>query len=438
MQHFILNYLNTYFEEQEPMSFYRDIFPKGELQIKGEQAEGKYHAIAVELLPKEEDKINARRFLLTDSLEQLPSLLESNNFIIISPVSYCGRSRDSINARYIYALAIDFDGITEEHYLIDFFHQIEINYIPKPTKIVFSGSGLHLYYILQEPLPCFKYITKQLAELKKALTKKIWNSYTTSLHNKVQIESLFQGFRLVGGVTKFDTRTKAFITGDKVTIEYLNSFVGENAKVKEYQYKSKLSLTEAKEKFPVWYKERIIDNKPRGGWTCKKDLYKWWYNKLYNEAQEGHRYYTVMVLSVMAKKSGVSFEELEKDAYNLIEHLDRLTITEQNHFTRQDIMAALEMYNENYIRFPIDTIVKLTNIPIEKNKRNYRPQEVHLKIARATKKALKEVGLMKKEGRPSKAPIVQEWRKNNPNGKQVQCVKETGLNKGTVSKYWRN
>ena len=194
---FIIDFLQTYYDELTPTDFYRSIFPAGELEQRGQQEKGKYNAIAVELLPQEdkETKANALRHIITDDLEMIEQLQQSNNFIIISPISYAGRSRKAANARFIYALAIDFDGITEEHYLIDLFHQMKIEYLPQPTFIVSSGTGLHLYYVFNKPLPCFKNITKQLWELKRALTKKIWNSYTTSLHDKPQIESLYQGFR---------------------------------------------------------------------------------------------------------------------------------------------------------------------------------------------------------------------------------------------------
>ena len=134
---FIIDFLQTYYDELTPTDFYRSIFPAGELEQRGQQEKGKYNAIAVELLPQEdkETKANALRHIITDDLEMIEQLQQSNNFIIISPISYAGRSRKAANARFIYALAIDFDGITEEHYLIDLFHQMKIEYLPQPTFI---------------------------------------------------------------------------------------------------------------------------------------------------------------------------------------------------------------------------------------------------------------------------------------------------------------
>ena len=180
MRGFIPEYLAKFYDELTPQEFYRAIFPEGELEERGIQETGKYNAIAVELLPKAEGNVNARRHIITDDLRLLDDLLKSDNFIIISPISYAGRSRVAANARFIYAITIDLDGITEEHYLTDLFFQMRNGFIPEPTYIVSSGTGIHLYYQLEKPLPCFKNIVKQLAELKKALTKKIWNRYARS------------------------------------------------------------------------------------------------------------------------------------------------------------------------------------------------------------------------------------------------------------------
>lgn len=442
-QGFILDYLEQYFDEVTPKEFYRAIFPAGELEKHEEKdTKGKYNAIAVELLQQaDKNNNNARRYIITDELDYLDALLKKDNFIIISPISYAGRSRKSENARYIYALAIDVDGITKEQNIIDLYFQMENDILPTPTYTVASGNGLHLYYCFEQPIPAYKHIVKQLQALKQEITKRIWNKYVTSLSDKPQLQSLFQGFRMVGGVTKNGSRVRAFRTGRPVTVEYLNEFcINENNKVKDFIYKSELSLQEAAAKYPEWYEKRIVQQQPKGTWTCKKDLYNWWLNRLKEEIAEGHRYYGIMCLAIYAKKSGVSKEELEEDAFSLLDRMEELTKDEENHFTREDILAALELYNDDYITFPIDTITQLTALPIKKNKRNGRKQAIHLKIARSNKAILKEEGLLKKEGRPkgsgTKEREVKEWRLLHPAGNKAECIRETGISKKTVYKYW--
>ena len=428
-------YLEKYFEEITPKGFYRSIFPEGELQKKGVYGDNKYNAIAVEL---GQDKI--RRYTITDDLDMIDELLQSENFIIVSPISYIGKSRNSDNARMMYALAIDLDGVNKEINIIDLFHQIEkVEHLPRPTYTVISGGGLHLYYVFQDPSPLFQNIVQQLTNLKNDLTRKIWNGYVTELNDKVQYQSIFQGFRLVGGVTKSGSRTKAYKTGEKVTIEYLNEFVFDSKnQVKEFTYKSDLTLEEAKNKYPEWYKKRIIEQKPKGTWICKRDLYDWWKRRLM-EIQEGHRYYGVMCLAIYAKKCGIAEKELEEDAFGMVERLDLLTSDEDNHFTREDVLAALELYNDNYITFPIDAISQLTELRIEKNKRNGRKLDQHIKMVNSLRVMRRDVlgeNEYKNNGRPTAQDKVIKWKREHPNGKKADCIRETGLSKPTVYKWW--
>ena len=440
---FIRDTLSTYYDEIEPMDFYRSIFPKGELAEKGKMETGKYNCLAVELLPKEAER-NVNKRIITDDLEEIAELQKSNNFIIISPISFIGKSRRSNNARFIYALAIDLDGVQKEANMRDLLHQINtVEYLPKPTYMVWSGTGLHLYYQFKEPIPCFKNITQQLAELKRELTVKIWNGYVSELSEQTQIASLFQGFRMVGGVTKGGNRTRAFITGEKVDIEYLNSFVSAKSRLTEYAYKSKLTLSEAEKKYPEWYQRRIVEGQKRGTWTAKRAVYDWWLSELKKKIMVGHRYYGVMVLSVYAKKCGIEREELEKDAFGLVSFLDAMTSEESNHFTREDVFSALEMYNDNYITFPIDSITKLTAIPIQKNKRNFRKQEKHLAIARMIRDFDHPDGSWRYTGgRPKKGTEQQkailEWQAAHPGGSIKDCIEELGVSQTTAYKYWLN
>lgn len=434
---FIDEYLSTYFDELNYKEFYRAIFPIGTLEPKGASGStGLYNALALEIIPQE-DKAKVKKYIITDELEQLDELVTHDNFIIISPISYVGRSRAAENARYIYALAIDLDGIETKQNIKDLFYQISNDILPKPTYTVSSGSGLHLYYQFEKPIPCYKNIARQLAELKNALTRKIWNKYVTVLYEQPQYQSLFQGFRIVGGITKQGGKVRVFESGKPIDIEYLNDFVEEGSRVTDYSYKSSLTLAEAKIKYPLWYEKRIEKQQPRGYWICKEDLYKWWLNRLKNEITVGHRYYSIMILAIYAKKCNITREQLEQDAFSLVPQLEQLTEQDNNHFTAADVLAALEMYNDNYFTFPIESIEKLTALKIKRNKRNGRKQKTHLAIARATLQILNEENGKALQGRHTKESIVTEWRQQHPNGTKAQCIRETGISKPTVYKHWK-
>lgn len=435
-------YLSTFCDELEPIEFYRELFPQGELQSEGEDGNWKPNAIAVELLQKGKGK-PVRRYTVKDDLSKIEELLTHENFIIMSPIAYVGKSREAKNARYIYALAIDLDGVEERRNIHDLFYQMDgngpSNYLPKPSYIVSSGNGLHIYYAFKEPIPCFKNIVEQLSRMKHELTRKLWNGFVCKYEDNVQYQSVFQGFRLVGGLTKNGDRVKAYRVGEKVTLEYLNEYVPEKDRVTEYAYKSRLTKAQAKEKFPGWYDRRIEKGQPRGSWTCNRALYEWWKGKIEANIVQGHRYYGVMCLAVYAKKCGVPYKELEADAFGMVEMLDNRSADKSNPFTREDVVSALEMYNDSYITFPIETISELTDVRIDRNKRNGRKRDKHQEYRRLQKqvKIMMNEDNWDKGGRPEKQAQVLEWQKAHQNGKKADCIRETGLTKPTVYKWWQ-
>lgn len=435
----ILGALDALFEEVHYMDFYRDIFPVGSFEERGEYEDGKYNGIAIAI---EKGSKRAKRRTITDDLDTIADMAGSNDFCLMSPISYAGKSRKSSNARFMYALAIDLDGMTERKHWDFFMEQINRGHemlqfvwgLPRPTYLVFSGSGIHIYYVFKQPIPMFKNIVEELEKLKRRLTWQAWTQGASSLHDKVQYESLFQGFRVVGTITKDGGRCRAFSVGEKVTVEYLNKFVPEDHRAVSFVYKSDLLLQDAKKKYPEWYQRRIVEKRPRNTWTCKKAVYDWWIRKLKEGAEQGHRYWCIMTLATYAQKCGVPRETLEEDAYGLIPFMN----TKGDEFTEDDVMHALEAYTDSYVTYPIDTIVWRTGIQIEKNKRNFRKQALHLERARAVQNIDYPCGEWRnKEGRPDKLSVVAEWRSEHPEGTKAECIRETGLSKKTVYRWWR-
>ena len=136
-------HLKVYLEEVTPYEFYRDLWPEGTFEREGHPEDNKPNGLALQIYGKGK----AKHFVLTDGLEQLDELLQGE-FVITSPISYYGRRRTGNNARYAYALAFDLDGVQMPQ-LRDVLHQINRGIIPKPTYLVNSGRGLHLYYFIQ-------------------------------------------------------------------------------------------------------------------------------------------------------------------------------------------------------------------------------------------------------------------------------------------------
>lgn len=87
---------------------------------------------------------------------------------------------------------------------------------------------------------------------------------------------------------------------------------------------------------------------------------------------------------------------------------------------------------------PINSIVHFSGIPIEKNKRNGRTQETHLKIARSTQTILHEANgtdWRKGNGRKSVQEKVIEFLNENPEAAYQEFCERTGLKKSVFYKY---
>ena len=433
--------------EIEPIDFYRSIFPEGELDIRGAFTEGKFTGIACEITgeKKENGSTKIRRYSITNDLQEIEELLESENFVILSPISYIGKSRKTDSARVMYAFAIEIDGIRvnengEAVGLNDMFYQMENGILPYPNYIVASGNGLHLYYLFEKPLVLYKNVKKSLVKFKHEFTKLLWNQYITNLsaEKDIQYESAFQGFRLAGGVAKNGLRTRVFqVTDSPISIERLNTYVSSDAKI-DIAYKSELTIAEAKEKYPEWYNERIIEKKTKGSWTCHRALYDWWLKRISTEAVVGHRYYCLMCLSIYAIKSDIEYDELETDAFSLLDRFDLLSVKPDNKFTAQDVIDALQIYQDKgYVTYPINSIIKTSGLNIEKNVRHFRPQKIHMKRMSALRDVDYPDGSWRNiNGRPTKKEEVLAWRAQHKDGRKIDCIRDTGISNKTVYKWW--
>lgn len=432
------------------IDFYDDIFGEDleEQRLPEDYRSGEYGGIAVELIPHGTKKQGKRVTVTKGNMELYDLIDRSENFCMMSPISYAGKNRSNENARYLYALTIEIDNIQPKSGIKELFYSWNRNVfpLPKPTYIVCSGNGLHLYFVFERPIPLFRNIFEQLSEVKKHFTPLFWNKYVTTTHEKSQIqwESLNQPFRCVGTRGKRKCYALAFQTGEKVTIEYLNQFLPEELKMNAV-YKSSLSLEQAKELYPEWYQKRIVEKEEgKGHWNRHQPIYYNWIEKIKSGAVVGKRYNCMENLCSLAVQCQIEPEQVEKDCREIAVIFEEMTEDEDNHFTEYDVLCALRTYHiptEKAYRRKIEYISQKTGIVLKANKRNGRRQSLHLKIARANRDILCEergkIDWREGNGRKPKKEIVLEWRESHPEGKPKDCIADTGLSKNTVYKWWK-
>ena len=458
--------------------FYRDIFPSGFLQDAyranpGAPHDGKYVAIANAIHERRKDgKPYRRNHYVTDDLGMLARL--SHLVAFVSPCSYLGGAKDLEHLRYIHAFVVDLDYVDVPQ-LNDLVHQSLIGYIPTPTYIVNSGTGLHLYYVLEEPLICWPNQQNAYSALKHALIGLVWNEYTSQSIER-QYSGIVQPYRIVGSRSKLDCDEStervvsqdypvlAWKWGEKWTADALASFKPSidaglkwwdegieryNALLHPEADPDHLTREKAKALYPEWYHERVelgMPAKPvtKWKWHTSRAVYDAWLRRIRVEAVPGHRYHCIMMLAVYALKCDIPYPELKEDAYGLLEEFEARTDDETNHFKRSDIAQALRAYHrKGYITLPIASISYFSGLRIEPNRRNGRKQDVHLGRARAVQRFDDPDGSWRnKDGRPkgsgTKRDMILAYAAEHPEANHSQIAKALGVSRPTVIKWLKS
>lgn len=436
--------------EVSAMDVYSDIFKlsEGYLQTKDEPA-GSYKANPVGYYRYADKDKGHFRILFEDSFEDvLKELQEADDFAILNGITYFGRKNEQEHASKMYAMIFDLDGVDDSKLNNLMSGAINGGAYPVPNYIALSGHGLHLYYIFDEPVALFPYTKIQLKELKYALTEKIWNMYTSNIKKK-QFQGINQGFRVIGGHTKVPgVRVRAFRVNDHpFSLRQLCEFVPEEHRVDEQQLfkESKLTLEQAKRKFPEWYEKVVVQgDRSRTPWDIAGKvhgdnpyaLYDWWKRQIFSGTAYGHRYFAIMALAIYGVKNGKSLDEVKADALALIPHMNSLNPDEP--FTERDIKVALECYDERYCTFPIKDIEKITGITIKRNIRNGRQQRAHIRYMNNQRAFKVEEGECTNGGRPSKKQIVQQYRAEHPEASVTEVAKALNMSRTTVYKWWNS
>ena len=423
-------------EPTSAVDFYDDLFGDYLEEHKDSPVDyksGEYGAILVEV-----GTDNCHRYTITRGQSTLYEKIDSSDdFCIMSPISYAGKARKGKNARELFALVIELDSLTPDaidRYIWEGLYRASAKDYLVPTYIVCSGTGIHLYWCFERPIPLYQRVYEQMTKIKRFLVPFVWNEKTSS--RDVQVEPIVQPFRVVGSKTKSGKITVAFKTGGKYTIETWNRFFPKELQLNVYR-KSTCSLAEAKEKFPVWYNGRIEKGLPRKHYQRNPAIYYDWLKKILDYARPGHRYFCLENLASLACQTDISEEQLLSDCKKLQAAFNK---RDSNLFTDKDVECALKTFydkEQNAWRRTVEFVSARCAIPLTRARRNKRPQAEHLKISRYILELKNPNGEWRKKPRTKpKQALVQEWRASHPGESQRACARDLGISRNTVSKHW--
>lgn len=428
---------------EEPMDLYTDLFRLGEGAIQREgEAPGRFKAnpLIIGHSGGEGGRMH-RKIMFEDTFAETLAEFQDMDWAFMSACTYFGRSNSAERQSKLYALVFDIDGVGDSN-LNNFFSGAFVGgAYPVPQHVVLSGHGVHLYYVLEEPLDLYPNIKTQVKELKYALTRRLWNRYTSTV-DEVQYQGINQSFRVPGSRAKPDAeipRCVAYrVNPHPTSIGELNAFVEEPSRVdvgRRYR-ETRMSAAEAREKYPDWY-ERVVEGGDRGQWVVKRDLFNWWVRKVFEGATYGHRYFCIMALAIYAAKCGIyDREEVKGVAMELVPYLNSLNA--DHPFTESDVDSALECLDGRYVTFPRSDIARLTDIEIPSNKRNGRKQIVHLAGARAIQEVndrFNGTNWRDGNGRKPKRDIIRSYAIEHPDMSNRKIAEVIGVSRNTVNKW---
>ena len=403
--------LAQYGEEVSSYTLYEDIF--GDTTQK------------IPVVFIDEDNKHIMPMSIDEAIEQS----ENRNDVLMGGCTYFNNWISKKSAKDIYTFIIDMDNVysgTLLNALRNDWKTANNEPLPMPTYIVNSGTGLHLYFVLSEPVPNYRATTENIDKLYRALaiqqtTKRVY------LHKQVQWFG--QDFRMAGGLNKYEWKNTIFRVGKKWDIDELGKAVGlENVHFIRYGEKRTRKPAEKKPKHS------------RAGWRSNRAFYDYALRSCRDKTKEGNRYTSMCALSVIAWKCNVPQEELERDLLSLLPDYNK-GATRQ--IKEKEIYSAMKMYNQKAMLTQRESLENWQGWEYKPSvKRRERPlkQADHLRLARNQLAMMKEMGLAS-QGRPkgsgTKEDIVREYLELHPNATKTDVVRNTGLTYNTVRKYWR-
>ena len=156
----------------------------------------------------------------------------------------------------------------------------------------------------------------------------------------------------------------------------------------------------------------------------------------------GHRFSSMKALAIIAFKEKVTREVFISDIEELVEYWSNYNWQGDN-FNVRNVEAIVRLYDGavRYSNTSAETLEEWLGYEFKRigNKRNGLSQKDHLEIARGIQ-AIKDKQQGKcwrdGNGRHSAEHIIKGYRLNHPEARKADCIRETGLSKPTVYKWW--
>jgi len=370
--------------------------------------------------------------------QELLDIARVRNDILISP---CWFKRGYINKNHVIshlAMVIDIDDLdaVDVDYVM---RRIADKKIPRPTWVVNSGGGIHLYYVYAEAVTGEFWRYQPLLEIKRKITALIKQEVVEAGKGKIDMLAVIQGHRVPGSLTKKNQIVLAMEGGPRWSIRAIADIAGIPwpdsytadplpTPTKKPRQPKRSKITDEVSAVTVPRGELVYMPRPNPRFfeSCRCRLWT-------ERRHVARRQNALFALAIVGYKCGLSRAEVLAETTQLAELFNAYRVQDGRDALniREESVKWMNGYNPKYVRCTAARLAEFfgwdwSPTPV---KRNGRKQAAHLKIARATRNARISV---------DKAAAVQQYRAANPDASQRQCRRDTKMSRDTIAKYWND
>lgn len=454
--------LEVYGDEVSSATFYQDYLFR---ELYEGTLDGDYKVLLTEYDAEKGSKVHKI------DVDDIQNFLHLND-VALSPCLFYSNWRRKNLLNYVGAFVLDIDKLRPMQ-LQRFFMLFEESRLLTPTFIANSGSGVHFYYMLDEMVKVDSRKNEASNLIITELYKRLYDDVIEKEKWKdAQRHWIGQDYRVVNSRTKFDQVAQIFKTGDVYSLEELIAHYDIQVD-REKHYASKAMVKYAssiarelnldppdfsvaketyqfiKEHKDAAYQARERRRQERLAREEKRTKRKsgkpvtWYKNTLaymQDHTAPGYRFSSMKALAIIAFKEQVSKDTFSADIEELAAYWEAMD-WHGDDFNSRNVEAILRLFDNAamYSNTSAETLEEWLGYEFKRigNKRNGRSQEQHVKVMSAVRDIVFPDGTWRNDkGAPTKKQIVYEWRQDNPRGRKIDCIRETGLSKPTVYKWW--
>lgn len=365
-----------------------------------------------------------RKHIVKMSINEAMEQCESRNDVLLGGCTYFHNWISKKSAKDIRAFIIDMDnvysGVLQNALRADW-ATANGDPLPMPTYIVNSGTGLHLYFVLDEPIPHYNCNAYNIDVLYRNLAV---GQTTRRVYLQKQVQWFGQDFRMAGGLNKYEWPNTVFRVGEKWDIDKLGRACG----LQDVHF---VRNGEKRKTAPKKQEGKL--RQKRQGWRSNAAFYEYALRNCREKTKEGNRYMSMCALTVIAWKCNVGLEKVRQDLLGLLPGYNK---DAKRLVKPKEVDSALRMYNPSAMLTPRNRLEDWQGWEYKPIKRNGRTRADHVKLMNFVRDEINHLDWRNKEGRPKKADIVKAWRAEHTEGRKADCIRETGLSKHTVYRWW--